>query len=882
MKPVLASLAALLAVAVPAAEAAAPPAVLPAVKRTLTAKSGGTGKTVYRAPMAGFVSVRLTGARGDWDLALADARTGRRLAASKAFGSRELVQAWVGAGQRLTVKGFRRAGASRRATALIRFADAKPPKAADASVVRVQSPGPELLEVLEDKGFDVTHNRRAHWADVIVPGSDALAKLNELGVKYTTRVSNLNEFFAQSRRADAAYAKRVRSSELPTARTGYRLPEDYQAELKQIAEQFDSIARPVTIGESYQGRPIQGLEIGEDINGTDGRPVYFVMGAHHAREWPSAEIAMEFAWLLVKGYGNDQRITDLLKRERVTLVPIINPDGFFASRMAAEDGMFPDPADSTGVPEGDTVEGVAMPFGGNLAYRRKNCHGPFPSFEGERDIPCYYQWGVDPNRNYGQNWGGTGAGSDPNTQSYRGDGQWSEPETQAVHEYSQTRPVTALISIHNVAGLVLRPPGQHDKGLAPDENLLREVGDRMAAATGYTSQYGWQLYDTTGGTEDWNYTAAGTLGYTIEVGPVNGQFHMPYETGVVKEWVGPEGKGGMREALLAGAEAAVDPRGHSILEGSAKPGNVLRVKKGFDTPTSPICTYSQGYVRAGTVAPLDCVAPGEVKTTADKLEYTTVVPASGRYEWHLTPSSAPFVNGRYVPGEKLDRTDTYEPAEGEQPDSENGIERTFEIAEGDPITALNVKLDWAAKPEDYDLYLYHVQPDGSRKGIGTAWFVKGALLWTAPGEGTSPNGVSEEIDVSQPPPGQYVARVVYTDSSVANDWTLSVTRTGQRFGTREDTGERQAWSLTCESPDGTVLESRELVIERGERASLDFCGAQAGAVAGVKKAKKKTKYQRCLAKAKKVKSKQKRAKAVRRCKAAERKRRAAAERRARR
>ena len=35
-------------------------------------------------------------------------------------------------------------------------------------------------------------------------------------------------------------------------------------------------------------------------------------------------------------------------------------------------------------------------------------------------------------------------------------------------------------------------------GLAPDEPRLKKLGDAMAAATGYTSQYGWELYDTSG------------------------------------------------------------------------------------------------------------------------------------------------------------------------------------------------------------------------------------------------------------------------------------------------------------------------------------------------------------------------------------------------
>ena len=826
----LVPLAALAAAVLPATAVAAP-AALPAVKRSLSAKAGACDTAAYRAPMAGFASIRLAGARGDWDLSVADARSGRRLAKSAGFGSRELAQTWVASGQRLAIRGCRADGASRRARATVRLVDAELPKGGTPSLVRVSAPGPALLQRLEELGFDVTHNMRAHYADVVVPDGDALDRLEKLGVQYKTRIADLNAEYAKSRAADRAFASRVRASSLPTGRTGYRLPHQYQEELKQIVDQHGAIARPVTIGQTFQGREIQGVELGKDVNSDDGRPVYFVMGAHHAREWPSAEIALEFAWLLAKGYGSDPRITDLLDRERVTIVPIVNADGFFASRMTASDGMFPSPADSTGAPQGQTVEGVAMPFGGNMAYRRKNCNGPVPHFEGERDYPCYYQWGVDPNRNYGQFWGGPGASHDPNTQTFRGAGQWSEPETQAVHEYSQTRPVTALVSLHNVAALVLRPPGLKSQGLAPDENLLREVGDAMADATGYTSQYGWQLYDTTGTTEDWNYQAAGTLGYTVEIGPVNGQFHMPYETGVVKEWEGPPAdpanpdgprKGGMREALLIGAEAAADPAKHSVIAGSAGAGNVLRLKKEFDTPSSAVCTFAQGYVRAGTLPVGDCIAPGETRHYADRLEYTTTVPSDGTYEWHVTPSSRPFVSGRYIPGEKLDRTDTYEPADGEQPGEANTVEREFEVAADEPLTELRVKLDWASKVEDYDLNLYHVQPDGSRKGIGTAWFVRGALLWTAPGRGQNPNGLAEEIDVPVPPPGRYVAEIVYTDTSPLNDWSLSVSRTGQRTGHREATGQFEAWTMTCESPDGKVLESREVVVERGQRVTADF------------------------------------------------------------
>ena len=57
---------------------------------------------------------------------------------------------------------------------------------------------------------------------------------------------------------------------------------------------------------------------------------------------------------------------------------------------------------------------------------------------------------------------------------------------------------------------VNRPPSRQQDGLAPDEGQLKLLGDAMAKATGWVSQYSWQLYDTSGTTEDWNYAAAGT------------------------------------------------------------------------------------------------------------------------------------------------------------------------------------------------------------------------------------------------------------------------------------------------------------------------------------------------------------------------------------
>jgi hypothetical protein len=181
----------------------------------------------------------------------------------------------------------------------------------------------------------------------------------------------------------------------------------------------------------------------------------------------------------------------------------------------------------------------------------------------------------------------------------------------------------------------------------------------MAANTGYVSQYGWQLYDTTGTTEDWNYGAVGTLGYTIEIGDSNDVFHDEYQKGVVDQWNGPtpRGKitgGGMHTALLTAADYTADPKTHVILTGTGAPGATLELKKTFTTDSSQICTVGDPVV-------LDaCEAPGAVfgQTHAqDGLTYTSQVRPDGTFTWHVTQSTRPFK------GYKFTRTNADKPSE---------------------------------------------------------------------------------------------------------------------------------------------------------------------------------------------------------------------------
>ena len=267
-------------------------------------------------------------------------------------------------------------------------------------------------------------------------------------------------------------------------------------------------------------------------------------------------------------------------------------------------------------------------------YRRKNCRFPAGPAAGS----CagvdtgLFGHGVDPNRNYGAFWGGGGSSGIFLEQDYRGPEPFSEPETRNIRELISARQVTTLITNHTFSNLVLRPPGTAAQGTTVDEPIYKALGDSMAAENGYSSQYGYQLYDTDGTTEDWSYNATGGLGFTFEIGDLG--FHPPFAE-TVGEWTGNTDDatgGGNREAYYKAQQNTADPTKHSVLAGQAPSGSVLRLTKTFEMPTSQ-----------------------EGLTVPDKLDSTMVVSdKKGRFEWHVNPSTRPLVaksEGEEIPGD---------------------------------------------------------------------------------------------------------------------------------------------------------------------------------------------------------------------------------------
>ena len=598
---------------------------------------------------------------------------------------------------------------------------------------------------------------------VLLHGADDARTLRENKFSYTIDIPDMLRNDIRDRAADARYASRVRASALPSGRDAYRRLPDYSEDLKKLVDENPGLVRPITLPhKTWEGRTVEGVEITTNVdNLRDGKPVFVEMGVHHAREWPSGEHTIEWAFELVNGYkSGDARARRLVQGVRTIVIPIVNPDGFNISREAGEaqgggDGRgAPNPGE-----DNETANIVAHPF----EYRRKNCRLP----EGDSGTCAgpsagVASTGVDPNRNYGAFWGGPGASGDFSNETYYGPGPFSEPESQNIRDLVSSRQVTTLITNHTFSDLVLRAPGLKSQGLAPDEAAMKALGDSMAAENGYLSMYGWQLYDTTGTTEDWSYSATGGYGYTFEIGCtdlnrttnecITGHFHPPFAE-MVKEWEGTTPQAdeggrdghGNREAYYKAMENALNRTQHSVLSGKAPAGILIRLQKTFETPTSQ-----------------DNDGNGQPDTFTDHLDTTYEVPANGALDWDINPSTRPLVaidhgrppHGEASPPQSFPGNAPPVPACPTYPDTLPGCfrEHSIEVPSGPGIDNgfATVRIEWPTAGSDYDLYLFK---DTNGNGIADAG---------EPTEGSSTQGTTdfEQVTLGPDPSGKYVVRVV--------------------------------------------------------------------------------------------------------------------------
>jgi len=755
--------------------------------RDLASSAAGRAIVRRRAPARAIVGVRLR-SRGDWDVAVFGAR-GRLVAGSASFGGNELAEGFVRKGERLTVQACRFRGSAGSARLAIHFTRVAKRPRGTVQVVDVITRRREDRERLQTLGLDLTEHADANSVEVVLHGKADVRTLRRAGFRYSVRIADLAARTRRNNLRDVRHARATAASGLPSGRVGYRHLPDYDLEMKRLAMQYPSLARPITLKHrSVLGRDVNGIEISTGAQNTsDGKPVFLIMGLHHAREWPSSEHTIEFAYDLLRSYGTDSRTTQLVQDTRTIVVPVVNPDGFNISREAAPLGDF-------------SLFDYEM--------KRKNCRvSPSTPRKYSRgsceDNHAGRLRGTDPNRNYGGLWGGAGASTIWADDTFRGDEPFSEPEVQNIRELVASRQVTNLITNHTYSNLVLRPPGVADFGFPLEEPVYRALGASLAAHNGYSNDPGFGLYDTTGSTEDWSFWSTGGFAFTFEIGP--DEFHPPYATGVEAEYLGlppaaGAGRGGNREAYYTMLRATADTALHSVIEGSAPAGSTLRISKTFQTSTSPVWQDDLGSVIGDPLRFTDTLI-SEMKTTGPT------------FAWHVNPSTRPLVAGRHG------RDPTGPPQAGITLDNPPGIpaENTayppgqpyesipFTVkgpADGVDNGRLTVHIQWESPDTDWDIYL--IGPNGQ---IVT--------------QSASFGDTDEDASLFDPPPGDYTLHVVNYNQvmNTPDDWTRG--SVSFRSPTPKiETGTKESWTLTCLDANDRVRATSQVTVDRGQRARV--------------------------------------------------------------
>jgi carboxypeptidase T len=385
----------------------------------------------------------------------------------------------------------------------------------------------------------------------------------------------------------------------------YHTYAEMNALLDSLALANPSLARIDTLGTSLFGRAIRAIKISANVGADEGEPEILIMGAHHARELMSVEVPLLFAKYLLENYGTDAAVTGLVDTRAVWIVPMVNVDGHVYVEQNHD--------------------------GSSSFWWNKNRR---PNGDGS--------YGVDPNRNYGYNWGYDDAGSSPDTWSwqYRGTGPFSERENQAVRNLCAGRHFIISLSYHSYGEQILFPWGYAALN-TPDNDLFFAIGDSLRQGNDYTvgNAASGEIYITNGDSDDWLYgdtqTKNRVFGFTIELNSYAEGGYSPPESLIQPTF---EKMLGMNMAAL---RVAGDPRFH---EGPRPPA--MNPVTSSDPPSydvswsgadpqdpHPPISYELAEIKnlAGSVDSVE--APGALWTT-DGFALTTARAYAGTYSFY--------------------------------------------------------------------------------------------------------------------------------------------------------------------------------------------------------------------------------------------------------
>lgn len=272
----------------------------------------------------------------------------------------------------------------------------------------------------------------------------------------------------------------------------FEKPMDYDIMLEWLSllqQRYGKHFELVSIGSSWMERQLCCAALGE---GEEEEGVVFV-GAHHGMEWISSQILLRFLEDILEHLENNARFTgyniaSIFKKNRLYIIPMLNPDGVEISIKGIE-------------PEHFLYDRLV---------RQNNESADFSHWQANMR-------GVDLNHNYDYLWGrqkGLEKELDITTgcpSRYGGEAPESEKETRALCDFLRTICPRMLLSFHSQGEEIYcdMGPDAPPKSLNTASFLSHLCGYKLVEASGLTA---------CGGLKDWFMKAFQKPAFTIELG----------------------------------------------------------------------------------------------------------------------------------------------------------------------------------------------------------------------------------------------------------------------------------------------------------------------------------------------------------------------------
>ncbi|XP_076451492.1 carboxypeptidase B-like [Babylonia areolata] len=341
----------------------------------------------------------------------------------------------------------------------------------------------KLMDTLREAGITVTVQSSDLQADI-----DAERRESEDNKLRQSGRSNINGRFSPSH--DAYYTL----SEVNNIMNNF------------VASYPDLVTRKQMNRTTEQNRwPVYYLEIGTatDANGNTDKPVIFIEGLAHAREWiVTASLIYTMDQMLSGFVSQDAAMVDALTTFTWVIIPVVNPDGY------------------------DYAWNTDRLWRKNRKFISNQCSG------------------VDLNRNFDVDFGNTGVSFNCRDDTYPGSSPFSEAETQNIAElFRQLKPrVVSFLSVHAYSQLLLYPwgyissynpsvvPGNLDKLVSVGQKM-KEALDSLGRVYSLGTAYSVLGYAASGAAEDWALQEKpGIYAYCYELRPryySDGNFIIP-------------------------------------------------------------------------------------------------------------------------------------------------------------------------------------------------------------------------------------------------------------------------------------------------------------------------------------------------------------------